>query len=266
MPTYDLDGHAIEYRLIPGDAQKPYLVFLHEGLGSVSLWRDFPDKVARRTGCRALVYSRYGYGKSSPLREDRKPVFMHDEASSVLPRLLAGLRIMRPVLIGHSDGASIALIAAAGADRSAQSAPQATILIAPHVFVEPICIDAIEKIGATFDTTDLRTRLMRHHAHVDHAFHGWRRIWLSADFRGWTLEPEIRRLRVPTLLIQGDADPYGTVAHIDRIAAQAPGPVQKLILAGCGHAPHREQPETILDAISGFMQRRPPVDTSALDR
>ncbi len=251
MPIFDMDSGAIEYRLLLGDAQKPYLVFLHEGLGSVSLWRDFPDKIARRTGCRGLVYSRFGYGQSSRLAGHRTPTFMHDEALDVLPRLLAGLRVSRPVLIGHSDGASIALIAAANA---AHEIP-ATVLMAPHVFVESISIESIAKITDTYETTDLRARLLRHHAHVDDAFMGWSRIWLSPEFRNWSLRAEIQRLGCPSLLIQGDRDEYGTLAQIDTIANAAPGPIQKLVLANCGHAPHRDQPEMVLDAISGFIER-----------
>jgi pimeloyl-ACP methyl ester carboxylesterase len=251
MPAFDLDGRCIEYRLLPGDAGKPYLVFLHEGLGSVSLWRDFPDKVARRTGCRALVYSRFGYGQSAGLNGHRAPTFMHDEALAVLPRLLAGLRISRPILIGHSDGASIALIHAA----EAAHAIPAAVLMAPHVFVEPVSVENIAKITDTYETTDLRQRLMRHHAHVDDAFLGWSRIWLSPKFRTWSLGAEVQRLTCPTLLIQGDRDEYGTLAQLDAIVEAAPGPVQKLVLVQCGHAPHREQPAAVLDAISGFVEQ-----------
>jgi pimeloyl-ACP methyl ester carboxylesterase len=251
MPTFNLDGRSIEYRLIPGDADKPYLVFLHEGLGSVSLWRDFPDKVARRTGCRALVYSRFGYGQSARLSGHRTPSFMHEEALDVLPRLLAGLRIARPILIGHSDGASIALIHAAEAKHQIP----AVVLMAPHVFVEAISVESIAKVTDTYETTDLRQRLMRHHAHVDDAFLGWSRIWLSPKFRTWSLGAEVQRLMCPTLLIQGDGDDYGTLAQLDAIVEAAPGPVQKLVLAKCGHAPHRDQTETVLDAISGFVER-----------
>ncbi len=251
MPSFDLYGRAIEYRLLPGDADKPYLVFLHEGLGSISLWRDFPDKVALQTGCRALVYSRFGYGQSSGLTARRLPTFMHDEALSVLPRLLAGLRIARPILIGHSDGASIALIHAA---EPAHAIP-ATVLMAPHVFVEPVSLQSIAKITDTYETTNLRARLMRHHANVDDAFLGWSRIWLSPKFRTWSLGAEVQRLACPTLLVQGEADEYGTTAQLDAIAEAAPGPVQRLVLAKCGHAPHREQPEAVIEAISGFVER-----------
>ena len=250
MPTFDLDGRGIEYRLIPGDATKPYLVFLHEGLGSVSLWRDFPDKVTRRTGHRALVYSRFGYGRSAPLNGPREPAFMHDEALDILPRLLAGLHIAQPILIGHSDGASIALIHAA----ERRHAIPAVVLMAPHVFVEPVTLEAIAKAADTYETTDLRARLARHHAHVDDAFHGWSRIWLSPRFRTWSLGPEVQRLACPALVMMGDHDEYGTLAQLDAIAEAAPGAVQKLVLENCGHAPQRDQPDAVSEAISAFMQ------------
>lgn len=251
MPTFPFDGRAIEYRLIPGDAAKPYLVFLHEGLGSVSLWRDFPDKLARRTGHRALVYSRFGYGQSAPLSGPREPTFMHDEALDVLPRLLAGLHIEKPILIGHSDGASIALIHAA----EQRHAIPAVVLMAPHVFVEPVTVVSIAKAADTYETTDLRARLARHHAHVDDAFHGWSRIWLSPRFRTWSLGTEVQRLACPTLLIMGTDDEYGTLAQLDAITDAAPGSVHKVVLANCGHAPHRDQPEAVLDAVAGFLER-----------
>ncbi len=249
MPTFDLDGRAIDYRLLPGAADKPYLVFLHEGLGSISLWRDFPDIVARRTGCRALVYSRFGYGRSACLDGHREPNFMHEEAAVVLPRLLDGLHIKRPILVGHSDGASIALIHAA----SPAHAIPAVVLMAPHVFVEPISLQSIARAVDTYETTDLRRRLMRHHTNVDDAFLGWSRIWLSPRFRGWSLGADVQRLACRTLLIQGDADEYGTLAQLDAIVDAAPGPVQKIVLPGCGHAPHREQPEVVADAIIAFV-------------
>ena len=251
MPLFDLDGRGIEYRLIPGDATKPYLVFLHEGLGSVSLWRDFPDRVARRTGHRALVYSRFGYGQSAPLEAPREPRFMHDEALDVLPRLLAGLHITRPILIGHSDGASIALIHAA----EPRHAISAVVAMAPHVFVEPVTVESIAKAADTYETTDLRARLARHHTHVDDAFHGWSRIWLSPRFRTWSLGAELQRLTCPALLIQGEDDEYGTLAQLDAIVEAAPGSMQKVVLANCGHAPQRDQPDAVMDAIAGFLER-----------
>jgi pimeloyl-ACP methyl ester carboxylesterase len=251
MPIATINAVPLEYRLIPGDAGRPYLVFLHEGLGSVSLWRDFPDKVARQTGARALIYSRQGYGQSGPLDAHRAPRFMHDEALVVLPALLQHLHIERPILIGHSDGASIALIRAA----DDADAVRATVLMAPHVFVEAITRESIAHIAETFETTDLRTRLARHHAHVDDAFHGWSRIWLDPRFQSWSLGAETQRLAVPTLVIQGADDTYGTLAQVDAICEAAPGPVQRVILNNCGHVPFRDQERAVLDAITAFVER-----------
>ena len=247
-------GVGLETRLIPGDAAAPWLVFLHEGLGCVSLWRDFPDKLARRLNAPALVYSRRGYGQSDPLPgtdHRREPSFMHDEARDVLPKLLAHFGIAAPVLIGHSDGASIALIHAADAGHRVRAA----VLMAPHVFVEAISQQSIARITETYETTDLRQRLARHHAHVNDAFLGWARIWLDPRFRSWSLGPEASRLACPTLLIQGTDDEYGTLAQLDAIAEVAPAPVERLVLENCGHAPHRDREADVLDAIAAFWQR-----------
>jgi pimeloyl-ACP methyl ester carboxylesterase len=247
MASVDIDGIRVETRLIPGDATKSSLVFLHEGLGSVSLWRDFPDKVARRLGCRALIYSRRGYGKSDPLDGPREPDFMHREALDVLPRLLAHVRIEKPLLIGHSDGASIALI------HAASHAVAGAVLMAPHVYVEDVSVASIEKITQVYETTDLRARLQKHHAHVDDAFMGWSRIWRDPRFRAWSLLEEAARVTCPLLLIQGRDDEYGTLAQIEAIARATKGPAERLILEACGHAPHRDQDAAVIDAVCVFM-------------
>ena len=248
MAFVDIDGVRLETLLIPGDATRPWLVYLHEGLGSVSLWRDFPAKVARRIGGRTLVYSRRGYGRSDALAGPRDVRFMHDEALLVLPKLLAHFGIERPILIGHSDGASIALIyAASHPDKVA-----GTVLMAPHVLVEAVSQQSIARIAEVYETTDLRERLVRHHAHVDDAFLGWSRIWLDPRFRLWSLAPECAQLATPTLLIQGEDDEYATLAQLDAIAELAPRAVQRLVLAKCGHAPHRDQEAPVLDAIAAF--------------
>jgi pimeloyl-ACP methyl ester carboxylesterase len=252
MPFVTVQGRQIEVRRIPGAATAcPPLVFLHEGLGSVSLWRDFPDKVARRLGAPALVYSRFGYGRSDGLLAPRQQRFMHDEALDVLPELLDKLGIHKPILIGHSDGASIALIHAAMSGRPVA----ATVLMAPHVLVEACGLESIARAAETYETTDLKARLARHHSNVHDAFHGWSRIWLDPRFRTWTLAKECAALAVPSLLIQGDNDEYGTLAQLDAIAELARGPIQRLVLSGCGHSPHRDQESTVLDAISGFVDR-----------
>lgn len=248
MPLTMLNGVELETRLIPGAAEKPWLVLLHEGLGSVSLWRDFPDKLARRTGLRTLVYSRRGYGQSARLTAPRETDFMHHEALAVLPSLLGAFDIDRTILIGHSDGASIALIHAANHPERIAGA----VLMAPHVMVEDISRRSIARVTETYETSELRQRLARHHAHVDDAFLGWSRIWLDPRFATWSLEPECRRLRVPTLLIQGEDDEYGTLAQLEVIENAAPMPPRRLVLADCGHSPHRDKEREVIKAITTF--------------
>ncbi len=255
MQVLELDGRHIEYRMILGDAlHGPTLVFLHEGLGCVALWRDFPDRLARRVGAPALVYSRFGYGRSSRLTGRRTPRFMHEEALDVLPALLDRLAIRNPLLIGHSDGASIALIHAADGGRPAAG----VVLMAPHVFVEPISVQSISQITDTFRKPGLRERLARYHDHVDDAFLGWSQIWLDPSFRAWSLDSEASRLCVPSLLIQGDHDEYGTLAQIERIAAAAPVAPVSLVLPGVGHAPWREAESAVLEAIAAFAAGQAP--------
>lgn len=248
----EIDGRRIEYRMVPGPVgDVPPLVFLHEGLGCVALWRDFPEKVAHALSTPALVYSRFGYGHSDGLAEPRTARYLHEEALVVLPRLLDLLGIERPLLVGHSDGASIALIHAAMSGRPVAG----TVLMAPHVFVEPITLEGIARISETYERTDLRARLARYHAHVDDAFLGWARTWLDPRFGAFSLGAEVQRLAVPTLLIQGEDDEYGTLAQLDAIAEGAPGPVEKLALAKCGHTPYRDAEATVLAAITGFARR-----------
>ena len=242
-------GRKIEYRMVPGDAvTRPTLVFLHDGLGCVALWRDFPDKIARRLGARALIYSRFGYGRSDGLAAERKPQFMHEEALDVLPELLDSLGIEAPLLIGHSDGASIALIHAAAAGRQTAG----LVLMAPHVFVEDICLESIARVRRTYATSGLRARLAKYHTHVDDAFLGWADTWLLAEFRAWSIEDLIDTISVPVRLIQGEDDEYGTLAQLDRIEARVKGRVQRLVLPDCGHSPQRDQEAAVIDAIVGF--------------
>lgn len=249
MPFAILDGRSIEYAAILGDGMsRPSLVFLHEGLGSVALWREFPAKVARRLGTPALVYSRFGYGQSDGLESRRTPRFMHEEALDVLPRLLDQLGIERPLLVGHSDGASIALIHAAMSGRPVAG----LVCMAPHVFVEPLCVDSIAKMREVYRATNLRQRLANYHARVDDAFLGWADIWLEPGFRSWSIEDLIGRIDRPMLLIQGRNDEYGTLAQLDRIEAPAKAPTSRLVLDNCGHSPHRDQEAAVLDAIVAF--------------
>jgi pimeloyl-ACP methyl ester carboxylesterase len=248
----DLAGRSLEYTFIrPGANDAPTLVFLHEGLGSVSLWKDFPRQVAAAAGCNALLYSRYGYGTSAPLTGPREPSFMHDEALTVLPQLLDRLDIHRPILFGHSDGASIALIHAASAARPVRG----LILMAPHVMVEEICVRSIAAAKHTYETTDLRRKLARYHQDPDAAFFGWSNIWLDPRFRSWNIEAQVKQISCPMVAIQGFDDEYGTMEQIERIAKHAPQ-TTLLKLHACGHSPHRDQPEAVIAAATDFTMSR----------
>lgn len=246
-----VQGHRIEYEFIHASAGKgPVIVFLHEGLGSLSMWKDFPSRVAHATGCDALVYSRYGYGQSDPLTAPRRVDFMHDEALNALPELLDELAVEEPILFGHSDGASIALIHAGGSKRPTAG----MILMAPHVMVEDISIKSIQAAKQTYATTDLRDKLGRYHAHPDSAFRGWNDIWLDPEFRAWNIEEFVPRISCPILAVQGEDDEYGTMEQIERIARLAPD-VDLLKLTDCRHSPHRDQPEAVIEAATRFIDR-----------
>jgi pimeloyl-ACP methyl ester carboxylesterase len=247
----------LEYRRIEAaDAAAPLLVFLHEGLGSLSAWRDFPDRLCAAAGLRGLVYSRAGYGGSTPRPHARRwrPDFMHIQAHEALPALLAALRVdverAPPWLFGHSDGASIALLHAGAFPRNVAG----VIAVAPHVFVEDLSVRSIERARDLYRTTDLRERLARHHADVDSAFWGWNDIWLDPAFRGWNIEAALPAIRCAVLAVQGHDDEYGTMAQIDRIAAGVPQ-AELLKLDRCGHAVHRDQPQALLEATTGFIAR-----------
>jgi pimeloyl-ACP methyl ester carboxylesterase len=236
----------LETRRVPGPA--PELVFLHEGLGCAALWRDFPDRVAAATGRGALVYSRRGYGGSEPAPLPRPVRFMHDEAWDVLPALLAATGIARPVLVGHSDGASIALL------HAARFPVAAVVALAPHVFVEDLSVASIARAGEAYRTTDLRARLARWHgANVDCAFRGWNDVWLDPAFRAWNIEREVEAIVAPMLVVQGTADEYGTLAQVEAIRRHARARLETLILDGCGHNPARERADETLAAIARFM-------------
>ena len=240
----------LEVRRIAGARQDaPVLVFLHEGLGSVSMWRDFPDQAAAATGCAALIYSRYGYGNSDVLGEPRGVDYMHIEALEVLPGLLEKLSVRDPILVGHSDGGSIALIYAAA--RGAKG----VIALAPHVFVEDISVKSIAEAKTAFESTDLPQKLGRHHADAAKTFRGWNDIWLHPEFRSWNIEEFLPRVCCPVLAIQGFEDEYGTMAQIDALAKQIGGPIELLRLADCRHSPHRDQPGVVLEAMSRFIER-----------
>jgi len=246
-----VSGRELEYRLIPPPScAAPTLVFLHEGLGSISLWKDFPERLAAACGCGALVYSRYGNGFSAVLDAPRTVDYMHREALDALPDLLSQLGIRAPVLFGHSDGGSIAIIHEGWGPRNALG----LILCAPHVLVEDITLRNIRAAKVAFESTDLRTRLAPHHADVDRTFRGWNDIWLHEDFRTWNIEDCLPRIRCPVLAIQGADDEYGTFEQIERIARKS-AEVELCKLAKCGHSPHRDQREAVIEAAVNFIRR-----------
>ena len=248
-------GQRLEYCWIApqSDAlQHPVLVLLHEGLGCVTMWKDFPAQLAARTGCGVFIYSRAGYGRSDPALLPRPARYMHDEAELILPALLAAAGIEQPVLLGHSDGGSIALIYAG----SHPDAVRGLVLLAPHVFNEPLCIEAITAAGERYRNSDLPQRLAKYHGtQADAAFWGWHDVWLSPAFRQWNIEASLASITAPTLLIQSTQDPYGTLAQIDAISGQLSGPVEQRLLTNCAHAPHLEQPVQTLTAIQEFLYK-----------
>ena len=243
-------GHRLEVQTISGRAAGPTLVFLHEGLGSISTWREFPEEVAVATRCPAVVYSRYGYGSSDVLEAPFGVDYMHREALEALPELLAKLGIVEPILVGHSDGASIALI-----HTGARDAVRGLALLAPHVFVEDLSVKSIAEAKIAFGTTDLPEKLGRHHADPRKTFYGWNDVWLHPDFRRWNIESFLPHITCPVLAIQGYDDEYGTMAQLDAIAVQVAGPCEVVGLADCGHRLHRDQPEKTLEAVARFVHR-----------
>jgi pimeloyl-ACP methyl ester carboxylesterase len=242
------NGKRLETLLYPATGDKATVVMLHEGLGSIAMWKDFPERIAEATGCGVLVYSRYGHGKSDRLAEKRSVEFMHHEAKVVLPELLSQMSIQHPILLGHSDGGSIALIYAG----TWPGRVRGLVLEAPHVFVEDFGLRSTVAIRNVYESTELRAKLARHHDHVDETFYGWNDIWLDPQFREWNIEKYLDAITCPTLVIQGADDEYGTVAHVEAIRRRVPG-AQTLILPHCGHSPHRDQPELTLDTVSKFV-------------
>jgi pimeloyl-ACP methyl ester carboxylesterase len=250
---FEVLGQHLEYRWVgppPDDA--PTIVFLHEGLGCLAMWRDFPDRLASATGSGALVYSRMGYGASEPVRGPRPVRFMHDEALDVLPAVIERFKLKEVVLLGHSDGASIAIIFA-----GALLAPiRALVLEAPHVFVEPICIESITQIARAYETTGLRERLVQYHGgNIDSMFRTWTDVWLRPEFRQWNIEEYLPAIESPVLVVQGEDDKYGTVRQVDAVVTQVSGPAKSLLLARCGHSPHSDEPDEVLEAASRFIRQ-----------
>jgi pimeloyl-ACP methyl ester carboxylesterase len=246
---------AIEYvRIGATHPDAPIIIFLHEGLGSVSMWRDFPSQLCEAVGARGIVYSRPGYGQSTPRPHHEKwgVDFMHEHARDVLPAFLAAIGINtdceKPWLLGHSDGASIALIHAALFPECIAG----LIVAAPHIFVEEISVTSIAAARVAYESTDLKSKLARHHDDVDSAFYGWNDIWLDSAFRPWHIESLLPNIQCPLLAIQGVNDEYGTMAQIDGIARAVPH-AQLVKIEHCGHSPHRDQPQTVIDAVQKFM-------------
>lgn len=285
---FEVAGQRLEYRWIgPQPAQAPTIVFLHEGLGCAEMWRNFPDRVAHETRCGALVYSRRGYGASDPVPGPRPVRFMHDEALQVLPPVIARFKLRDVILFGHSDGASIGIIYAGAYPRSVRG----LVLEAPHVFVEPICIESISRIAKKFFTdgtgaerpldeesspqnprakdttlqgcipredemTGLRQKLARYHgANTDSMFKTWTEVWLNPEFLRWNIEEYLPRIEAPMLVIQGEDDEYGTLRQVDAVLSQARGPVEPLVLESCGHSPHRDRPEQVMSTTVQFIRR-----------
>jgi pimeloyl-ACP methyl ester carboxylesterase len=233
---------------VPRERAAAVVVFLHEGLGSVSMWRDFPREFCDRHGLAGFVFSRYGYGRSTPRpRGERWPSdFMARQAEEVLPALFAAVGIERPWLFGHSDGGTIALLYAARHDVAG------VVVVAPHLFVEDVSIASIADARDAYQHGDLRARLARHHADPDSAFYGWNDVWLSREFRDWNVEREIATVACPVLAIQGEDDEYGTMAQIRAIARRLPK-TRLLAIAKCGHSPHRDQPEILSREAGRFI-------------
>jgi pimeloyl-ACP methyl ester carboxylesterase len=246
---YHIDGHWLEAaRIEPRDSTIPTIVMLHEGLGSVSHWKDFPSRLAEATGAGIFLYSRYGHGGSDALEGPRSVSYMHHEAQVVLPEILQKAGIERPLLLGHSDGASIAILYAGTFLESAAG----LVLEAPHVFVEDITVTSIAQARVLYSETDLPQRLGRYHASVDSLFWGWNNIWLDPRFRDWNIESYLDSIRCPVLVLQGAQDEYGTTMQIEAIQRRIPS-TSAITLDDCKHAPHRDRREATLSAISRFL-------------
>jgi pimeloyl-ACP methyl ester carboxylesterase len=249
----DVGEARLEYRMIGPDPQDaPTLVMLHEGLGSVRQWGAFPDELAQATGAGVFVYSRRGYGASSAVPLPRPVTYMHDEALQVLPQVLDAIGFRRGLLVGHSDGASIAAIYAGSVQ---DHRVRGLSLIAPHFVVEDVSIASIEEARTAYDAGDLKDKLARYHKDVDVAFRGWNGAWLNPAFRAWDISEELAYVRVPVQIVQGAADQYGTLRQVEIAQEECYCPVDATVLPEVGHAPHREAPERTLEAIAGFVNR-----------
>jgi pimeloyl-ACP methyl ester carboxylesterase len=245
--------HDLEYRMIgPVPQDAPTIVMLHEGLGSVALWGDFPDRLQAATGAGVFVYSRAGYGASTPVTLPRPLDYMSVEALDVLPALLDRIGFRRGVLLGHSDGASIAAIYAGSAG---DHRVRGVVMIAPHFVVEDVSVASIAEIKRSYETTELRSKLARWHRDVDNAFYGWNDAWLHPDFRRWDVSEVLAYIRVPIAIVQGAEDQYGTIRQIEIAEQECYCPVDVTVLPDAGHSPQREAPELTLSVVSEFVKR-----------
>jgi pimeloyl-ACP methyl ester carboxylesterase len=247
----------VEHVWIEGPAAAPLLVFLHEGLGSVAMWKDFPQQLCAATACRGLVYSRPGYGRSTPRAPDERwaPDFLHRQAFEVLPALRAALKIdAAPWLFGHSDGGSIALL------HASRHAVAGSIVVAPHIKVEDVSVTSIEQARRAYLQDDLPQRLGKYHDDPDSAFWGWNNIWLDPAFRSWNIEEELAAITTPLLAVQGVDDAYGTLEQIHGIARRVPQ-ARLLEIAACGHSAHKDQPAALIEAATAFIREHTPADT-----
>jgi len=259
-----IDGAQIEYRMTgPMPDVAPTLVMLHEGLGCAALWGDFQQRLADATGCGVFAYSRAGYGASSPAPLPRDPDYMHVEALAVLPRVLDAIGFRRGLLIGHSDGASVAAIYAGGVQ---DHRVRGIALMAPHFIVEDISITSIAQAKAAYESGDLKPKLARWHRNVDNAFYGWNGAWLDPRFRDWDISDALAYIRVPVLIIQGENDQYGTMRQIEIAQEECYCPVDVALLPGVGHSPYREAPNQTLAALGDFADRILRVHENAADR
>ncbi len=249
---FNVGGTALEWQCCGDPSQQNTLVLLHEGLGCVALWRSFPQQLAERTGFAVLAYSRAGYGLSDAVSLPRPADYMTIEAQQILPQVLKAAGVKRCVLVGHSDGATIAAIYAGTVQ---DFTVRGVVLMAPHFFAEPISIDAIAHAGHEYRHGELKQKLSRYHKHVDCAFYGWHDAWLSEAFTDWNVSEVIDYLRVPILGMQGVNDQYGSQAQLAEIQSRCYAPYEQVLLENCGHSPHSEQPGLSLDSIDEFCQR-----------
>ena len=252
MEMIHVNGVGLEVRRIGTPAVGPALVFLHEGLGSVAMWRDWPAELCRMAGLSGVVYSRRGYGASDAIADVRgsgrlAPDYMHREALEVLPALVEALGIERPILLGHSDGGTIALL------HASRFPLRGCVVMAPHVIVEDVSVRSIEQARDAYENGDLRQRLARYHADVDSAFWQWNDIWLAPEFRSFDIRAECRRITCPVLAIQGESDPYGTLRQVEEIAPTR-GLLRTAVIPQCGHSPHRDQPQRTNAAVLEFLK------------